>query len=780
MKSTLRMTCPHLTAGLACLFLVALTLLAPAQGGPYDGECPDCEEWAGSVNGCVPVAVTWMTNLLQCPELSISNPPPGIAYCADPPQPNSTMAMSVDAPGLLTQLGKYERVPDPEECDSRTEHEIGFDSIEWEWEAEFTGDGYIDPSSGTGDNAVFDIHFGDAPGSWSVSVDFTATGTNATFSCTDQASGGVSVGSVVASLSVTPFLGLQITEDLLNGVKIDPQGADTGIAAISGIPGTITVADWTLNGPAGCVFDPAPPPAMAPSVTFKETGATSPAYLNETVAVDVTFEVNTPDGTETHSCSKSTNCTVVAIDVGMPVVLCGQTNIDAVEAFTIDFETTGLPDDHEIELYGPLSGHWYEDAAKTIPAKSSYPVPELPMTLFHNLYVEPPGQTTPGTAQSVSPGTYILKANHSHSRADYIITYEIIKVEIEGPSNACVQCEIQLATTGGDAPYQWISSDPSVASVDANGLVTGLSPGQTIITATDKNGCEGKKLVFVPKFELLMTASACDGLVVPIKLMVDPAHVKQHIVAVNFSATKPDGSTSFDNPDGQGIAISQVGQDWTTWQIDNVRWYSTQPDHCNDTSRYKIQASVTLDTCANCKPPDYSFTANMTPGQCFDGGSDPYSYWNRNGNPIYITGFNANSGLYETSVAQGAFWRDVQANSWWRLAPDSQYHTMIMKEEVYHETQQMENPNHVRWGTCFLPANVMNQVRAGQPYVHSNSQQSLALAERAFGRAKIDEERRSIAYLGLRFVIWDDEVEAKSAVGASHRATLKCTYWFCP
>ena len=373
--------------------------------------------------------------------------------------------MSVSAPAPVIQSGKYEVVPDPLECGDRTEHDFGFDSIEWTWDAEFTGDGDVDPSSGTGDSASFTIQFGDAPGSWSVSVTFTATGTNATFSCTDQAQGAVSFGSAVANMTVTPFLGVQITEDLLKGVQVNTNVPDTGTAAISGIPGTITATAWTLNGPAGCAFAP-PPPPVAPSVTFKEAGSASPAFQNETVMVNVTFEVSDPDGTQTEFCSKSTNFSVVALDVGMPLVLCGRNKEDSVEAFTLDFKTQNLPDDHKIDLYGTASGHWFEDAGKTIPAKSSYSKPKLPMTLYHNLYVAPPGQPS-GSSPSVPLGTHTLKASHSHSRAEYEVTYEIIQVEIIA----------ELPRSGPEVPFEY-KQDPMALLIPVPDLEPGDDPAK--------------------------------------------------------------------------------------------------------------------------------------------------------------------------------------------------------------------------------------------------------------------------------------------------------------
>lgn len=46
----------------------------------------------------------------------------------------------------------------------------------------------------------------------------------------------------------------------------------------------------------------------------------------------------------------------------------------------------------------------------------------------------------------------------------------------------------QFSAIGGTPPYSWASTDPLVASVDSTGLVTGLTLGSVLVTATDSNG----------------------------------------------------------------------------------------------------------------------------------------------------------------------------------------------------------------------------------------------------------------------------------------------------
>ncbi len=56
---------------------------------------------------------------------------------------------------------------------------------------------------------------------------------------------------------------------------------------------------------------------------------------------------------------------------------------------------------------------------------------------------------------------------------------------------------VQLTASGGAAPYSWSSSDATIASVNASGLVTALAVGAVTITAVDANGSSGAASVTV-------------------------------------------------------------------------------------------------------------------------------------------------------------------------------------------------------------------------------------------------------------------------------------------
>ena len=86
-----------------------------------------------------------------------------------------------------------------------------------------------------------------------------------------------------------------------------------------------------------------------------------------------------------------------------------------------------------------------------------------------------------------------------YNLTDHIKIFDYIFLEKEeenitidlGPEYRSVEIGKQHkieATTSSETPITWTSSDPGVATVDENGIVTGISQGQTKITATTKTG----------------------------------------------------------------------------------------------------------------------------------------------------------------------------------------------------------------------------------------------------------------------------------------------------
>ncbi|MEK6748832.1 MAG: S8 family serine peptidase [Pseudomonadota bacterium] len=54
---------------------------------------------------------------------------------------------------------------------------------------------------------------------------------------------------------------------------------------------------------------------------------------------------------------------------------------------------------------------------------------------------------------------------------------------------------VQLSAVGGVAPYVWLVSNPVIASINVNGLLTALGVGGIVVSATDKDGFTGSSSV---------------------------------------------------------------------------------------------------------------------------------------------------------------------------------------------------------------------------------------------------------------------------------------------
>jgi hypothetical protein len=270
----------------------------------------------------------------------------------------------------------------------------------------------------------------------------------------------------------------------------------------------------------------------------------------------------------------------------------------------------------------------------------------------------------------------------------------------------------------------------------------------------------------------------CDGEWLDFKLDIEPPEVLKYVTNISFSATKPDGSTFFDNPAKRGIDIVPATSNILDWKVENMRWYSTQGDHCNVESDYRVQARVEM-SCATWRTAAATCTASAVAGGCFDGGASPVSYYG--GEMRFITNMLA-TGCWAVVVTQNTFHRDVQASSWWQAPTGSQFYAAIAAEEKYHEVCQFENPTNPLLADCWIVSNVLAIIDAQQPFVNTSPAAAGAMALKAVADAIKAEEARSANILvpvtGPRRC--QLEREAKQAARATYIGDMPCTYPMCP
>ena len=88
---------------------------------------------------------------------------------------------------------------------------------------------------------------------------------------------------------------------------------------------------------------------------------------------------------------------------------------------------------------------------------------------------------------------------HSGAYAQIVSAHVVAPyaVEVSGPDFLCVGDTAQMTASGaGGGPYVW-SVVGGAASIDANGVLTALSPGTARVTASNVGGCAGTKEVCV-------------------------------------------------------------------------------------------------------------------------------------------------------------------------------------------------------------------------------------------------------------------------------------------
>jgi len=273
---------------------------------------------------------------------------------------------------------------------------------------------------------------------------------------------------------------------------------DTNMTALAcsnsganGVPETITYAttigtryrvriqrrnsDWTMNGTI-CVYSPVPTPTItnlnptsgcvgstlvitgtnftgATAVTIGGTAATFTVNSSTSITASVgtgttgTVEVTTPNGTATSAAT----FTVHPLPVVAPIS--GTTTVCPLATTTLSSTTVG--------------GFWSSANSAVATINSS------------------------GIITGVSPGTSVITysvtdGNGCSSSVTTTVTVTAPPV-LSGPSEVCLGNTIQLLPSSGGT---WVSNNPSVATIDNTGLVSGILLGSSTFTFTDTTtGC---------------------------------------------------------------------------------------------------------------------------------------------------------------------------------------------------------------------------------------------------------------------------------------------------
>ncbi|RRJ91373.1 T9SS type B sorting domain-containing protein [Flavobacterium macacae] len=102
------------------------------------------------------------------------------------------------------------------------------------------------------------------------------------------------------------------------------------------------------------------------------------------------------------------------------------------------------------------------------------------------------GTWSPASISNTTSGNYIFTPNVGQCASSVTLAVTINTVSIatiEGPNSVCVNSSIELTNTTPNGA--WTSSNTAVATIDTNGNVTGISPGNAIIKYSLNNSACG-------------------------------------------------------------------------------------------------------------------------------------------------------------------------------------------------------------------------------------------------------------------------------------------------
>ena len=263
-------------------------------------------------------------------------------------------------------------------------------------------------------------------------------------SCADQLTRPASMRSVTRAAAVV-YPSVRVSE-----IHYDNAGTDAGEAIeISGPAGT-SLAGWSIvlyNGSNGSVYG-----------TRLLTGSI-PATCDDRGVVVATYPSNgiqngNPDGVAL----VSPDGVVEFISYGGPMTA---TNGVASGMVATDIgvkESASVPAGHSLQRGETEPWYWAGAAANSFGACNTVTAPPVASVAI-----------TPAEA-SVTEGT----------------TRALVARAFDASSQPI-----------GGAPFTWSTADATVATVDANGVVSGIAAGETIVTATAENGISGSAIVTV-------------------------------------------------------------------------------------------------------------------------------------------------------------------------------------------------------------------------------------------------------------------------------------------
>ncbi len=290
----------------------------------------------------------------------------------------------------------------------------------------------------------------------------TFTFSNTTYSNYNFKVNGISKQNSGAASYVNSMLaaGDAVTVDVTNGSGCIATFSAPAITIAPSPSGTLSASPTTVCAGSNVTFTATP---GFSNYNFKVNGATvaNGASNTYTSTVNASTDVITVDVTNSNSCTTTFNSVSVTVTPSPTVVthnqtVCSPNTVDLTAAAVTSGSTSGL------------TFSYFTDPGASV-------VYSTPTTAGAGTYYIK--GTTAGGCSSITPVTVTVNSLPAVAA-------------ITGSNNVCVNSTTSLsdATSGGS----WSSDNTSVATVNATGVVTGVSAGTaniTYTTAANSNGC---------------------------------------------------------------------------------------------------------------------------------------------------------------------------------------------------------------------------------------------------------------------------------------------------
>lgn len=369
---------------------------------------------------------------------------------------------------------------------------------------------------------------------------------------------------------------------------------------------------------------------------------------------------------------------------------------------------------------------------------------------------------------------------------------------ISGPAYVEKGEDVTLTVSVGKADYTWsISSGASYVSDDGSTsdtiIITGDSEGVATIEVSDDNGKTASHDITCFSVELSLTSnSAEDGEEdIAIEIIVEPSSIESEISNIVLEGKNPDGSTTFENPDGAGITIAAESGSVLDWKIEKARWHEDSSLDCATdasylNSGYDIEGTYDLGGTTYDFEPEI-FTVNVLGTT----GLAALNSWYRVGqgsslsSMISVSPPKTQNGVtyYTATVNPSSFNRDMSATAVVTGISTSQFYSQIEDEENHH-VQQFESSvdGHIDPALHWSATQVRNSLQGLS--LDDTTPLSARLLALDVIEAAVDTEYNNsvnevISLANANSLRCELESSAKSAVGSTHYLRLECAYTSC-